>query len=216
MNKLKFISLAALILTFGSLCAQDDAFYSEVRGFMSESRPEYDKIVSSYFAGQELSADDYTLLYYGYTFTDAYKPDFVNKSVDSLIDAKQYAEAYDALKKEHLKDPSSLQILFDLMGLAFVLEKSDEGQQYQKKYINLLLAIVQASGDGLSRENAIKVNTVRDEFQILSSYFRASSIVKKEFSSSDSIDKVTIKDSEGIVKDVFFDFTRYVAVTSAQ
>ena len=132
--------------------------------------------------------------------------------MDSLINIRQFDKAYEALKADQKNDPTSLQTLFDLMGMAYVLEKSDEGQQYQKHYINLMLAIIQANGDGLSRESALRVNRVTDEFQLLSTYFKAASIVSRELG-EDNIDKVTIKDSDGNVKDVFFDFTRYMEVT---
>ena len=72
-----------------------------------------------------------------------------------------------------------------------------------------MLAIIQANGDGLSRDGALRVNRVTDEFQLLSTYFKAASIVSKELS-DDNIDKVTIKDSDGNIKDVYFDFSRYM------
>ena len=210
MNKIRIYAVAlAVMLSCSGAFAQTDAFYSEVKGFMADNPGAYDKIVASYFAGDELSLDDYTMLYYGYSLTKDYKPDYYNRSVDSLIKNLEYDKAYAVLKEDHKNDPTSLQTLFDLMGMAYVLEKSQEGQLYQKHYINLMLAIIQANGDGLSREGALRVNRVTDEFQILSTYFKASSIVSKELS-DDNIDKVTIKDSEGNVKDVYFDFSRYM------
>ena len=212
MNKLRLLLAAVAVFACSNIYAQDNAFYSEIKSFMTDNRADYDEIVKSYFANKELSLDDYTLLYYGYTFTDAYKPDYTSNEAESLMDAKKYDQAYAVLQREHQNDPTSLQTLFDLMGMAYVLEKSQEGQVYQNRYIKLMLAIIQSSGDGLSAENAIKVNRLTDESQILSTYFKAVSVVKKEFT-NDGIDKVTVKDSDGIVKDVYFDFSRYLEVS---
>ena len=211
MNKLKTLVALLAVFACGNIYAQTDAFYSEVKGFMADNRSEYDKIVSSYFAGENLSPDEYTMLYYGYTFTDAYNPDYVSHKADSLINLKKYEDAYNALQSELKRDPTSLQTLFDLMNMADVLGKEKESTVYQNNYLNLVKAIFLACGDGLSAENAIKVNQVTDEIQILSTYFRAVSIVSKELS-PDFVDKVSFKDSSGKVNTVFFDFSRYMAV----
>ena len=213
MNKIKFtILLAAFALGASSLLkAQNDDFYAEIKSFMTENRADYNDIVASYFAGKELSLDDYTLLYYGYTFTDAYNPNYYNSSIDSLIAKKLYSQAYAALQADHKQDPTSLQTLFYLINIAEELLKPEESKMYQSRYINLVKAIMGAGGDGLSKENAIRVNRVTDEFQILSTYFGASSIVNKEFS-EDFIDKVSIKNDKPNIIDIFFDFKRYVEV----
>ncbi|MBR6465105.1 MAG: DUF4919 domain-containing protein [Bacteroidales bacterium] len=212
MNKITTIALAlGLLLAGNAAIAQNDAFYSEVRNYMADNRAEFNKIVTSYLVGQPLSMDEYTMLYYGYTFTDAYKPNYSSNTADSLMNLKKYEEAYKALQGELRRDPTSLQTLFELMNLADVLGKEKESTQYQKNYVNLVKAIFLACGDGLSADNAIRVNHVTDEFQILSAYFKAVSISSKELS-PDFVDKVTFKDSSGAVKTVFFDFSRYMVV----
>ena len=212
MNKFKNIAAAICLLLIGNAAfAQNDAFYTEVRNYMADNRAEFNKIVNSYLAGDVLSMDEYTMLYYGYTFTNAYKPDYTSNTADSLMNLKKYEEAYKALQGELRRDPTSLQTLFELMNLADVLGKEKESTQYQKSYVNLVKAIFLACGDGLSADNAIRVNHVTDEFQILSAYFKAVSIVSKELS-PDFVDKVTLKDSDGQVKTVFFDFSRYLTV----
>ncbi|MBR5399373.1 MAG: DUF4919 domain-containing protein [Bacteroidales bacterium] len=213
MNKIKTIALAlGLLLAGNAAVAQNDAFYSEVRNYMADNKAEFNKIVSSFLAGQALSTDEYTMLYYGYTFTDAYRPNFISNAADSLINLKKYDDAFKALQTELKRDPTSLQTLFDLMNLADVLGKEKESSQYQKSYVNLVKAIFLACGDGLSADNAIRINHVTDEFQILSAYFKAVSIVRKELS-PDFVDKVTFKDSSGQTKTVFFDFSRYMMVS---
>ena len=183
MNKIKTLAAAIGLMLIGNAAfAQNDAFYSEVRNYMADNRAEFNKIVSSFLAGDILSPDEYTMLYYGYTFTDAYKPNFISNTADSLINLKKYEDAFKALQGELKRDPSSLQTLFDLMNLADVLGKEKESTYYQKSYVNIVKAIFLACGDGLSADNAIRVNHVTDEFQILSSYFRAVSIVRKELS----------------------------------
>ena len=212
MNKIKTLAAAIGLMLIGNAAfAQNDAFYSEVRNYMADNRAEFNKIVSSFLAGNTLSPDEYTMLYYGYTFTDAYKPNYISNTADSLINLKKYEDAFKALQGELKRDPSSLQTLFDLMNLADVLGKEKESTFYQKSYVNIVKAIFLACGDGLSADNAIRVNHVTDEFQILSSYFRAVSIVLKELS-PDFVDKVTFKDSSGQTKTVFFDFSRYMVV----
>ena len=212
MNKIKTLAVAfGLMLIGGTAFAQNDAFYAEVRNYMADNRAEFDKIVTSFLAGNELSMDEYTMLYYGYTFTDAYKPNYSSNTADSLINLKKYEDAYKALKTELKRDPTSLQTLFDLMNLADVLGKEKESTLYQKSYVNIVKAIFLACGDGLSPDAAIRVNHATDEFQILSAYFRAVSISSKELS-PDFVDRVTIKDSDGQVKTVYFDFSRYMIV----
>lgn len=213
MNKIKSLAAVIGLMLVGSVAfAQNDAFYTEVRNYMADNRAEFDKIVASYLSGENLSTDEFTMLYYGYTFTDAYKPNYSSNTADSLIRLKKYEDAYNSLKGELKKDPTSLQTLFDLMNLADVLGKEKESEIYQKNYVNLVKAIFLACGDGLSEENAIRVNRVTDEFQILSSYFKAVSIVSKELS-PDFVDKVSFKDSSGQTKTVFFDFSRYMVVS---
>ncbi|MBP5390904.1 MAG: DUF4919 domain-containing protein [Bacteroidales bacterium] len=212
MNKIKTTVAALALLLIGNVAfAQNDAFYNEVRNYMADNRAEFNKIVSSFLAGDALSPDEYTMLYYGYTFTDAYKPNYTSNKADSLINLKKYEDAFKALQGELKRDPTSLQTLFELMNLADVLGKEKESTQYQKSYVNLVKAIFLACGDGLSTDSAIRINHVTDEFQILSSYFRAVSIVSKELS-PDFVDKITFKDSSGQTKTVFFDFSRYMVV----
>lgn len=209
MNKLRTLIVALAVMACGNIYAQNDSFYSEIKSFISD----YDQLAQNFLSGKEMSLDDYTLLYYGFTFTDKYKPDYVNPKADSLINLNQINEAYLQLQEDHKENPTSLQTLFELMNVASVLDKEEESAMYQSRYINLVKAIMQAGGDGLSRENAIKINSVLDEFQILSTYFKAKAIGSKEFS-DDFIDRITIKDSDGNTKDVFFDFTRYMEVAN--
>ncbi|MBQ1885920.1 MAG: DUF4919 domain-containing protein [Bacteroidales bacterium] len=208
MNKLRTLIAAVAVLACSNIYAQTDAFYSEIKSFISD----YDKLAQDFLSDKKMSLDDYTLLYYGFTFTDNYKPDYNGGAADSLINLKQYEKAYQQLQEDHRTNPTSLQTLFDLMNIASYLEKEKESSVYQSRYINLVKAIMQAGGDGLSPDNAIRVNSVMDEFQILSTYFKAVAIGSKEFS-DDYIDKITIKDSDGNTKDVFFDFKRYMEVS---
>ena len=112
MNKIKTLAAAIGLMLIGNAAfAQNDAFYSEVRNYMADNRAEFNKIVSSFLAGNTLSPDEYTMLYYGYTFTDAYKPNFISNTADSLINLKKYEDAFKALQGELKRDPSSLQTL---------------------------------------------------------------------------------------------------------
>lgn len=215
MRKFRFL-LAVCALALGSSAfAQTEDFYAEIKQFMTDNRAEYDSILSNYFAAEEMSLDDYALLYYGYTYTDSYKPGYLDSKADSLISKKEYEKAFEHLLQENRKDPTSLKTLFDLMNLADLLNKTQESNRFQNAYLNLVRAILQSGGDGSSAENAIYVNSETDEFQLLSVYFKAVSIVSREFT-EDFKDRITIKDSDGAQKVLYFDFSRFMEVAQAK
>ena len=114
------------------------------------------------------------------------------KELETLMEEKKWEEAYTQLKECRKKNPVSLQLLYNMYGLAGLLEKdiqeikhyskryaalltmislTEEVQAYIDKYIKLSSAII-SSGDGTSEDTAFKVISVNDEYQILNNVFK--------------------------------------------
>ena len=120
-----------------------------------------------------LTRQDHAMLYYGYSFTPAYKgsmDDF--QDFRKLIKEEKYEDAYNIGKELLKKNPVSLQLLYNMYGIAGLLQKDiREIKHYSKRYA-ALLTMIALTGDGTSEETAFKVICVNDEYQLLNMLFK--------------------------------------------
>lgn len=112
---------------------------------------------------------DYRYLYYGYAYTESYKPygsSEYKEDFSKFYNKKKYKKAIPLAKKILEEDPTNLKTTYKLMVCFHKLEYKDSLQLYSKRYYSLLNAIYE-SGDGKSIETAYVVLRVSDEYSIL-------------------------------------------------
>ena len=137
---------------------------------LAKEREEYNRFEEN---DTLLTRQDHAMLYYGYSFTPAYKgsmDDF--QDFRKLIKEEKYEDAYNIGKELLKKNPVSLQLLYNMYGIAGLLQKDiREIKHYSKRYA-ALLTMIALTGDGTSEETAFKVICVNDEYQLLNMLFK--------------------------------------------
>lgn len=182
----KFIPLLLLCL----LCSQFKSSaqemlhidYPSIKEYVTNHSEEFQQLMQRFEENDtSLTREDKAMVYYGYSFTPAYKgsmdeylPDF--KEFNELIKNEQHEEAYEIGKNILKRNPVSLKLLFNMYGLAGKLEKDiSEAKSYSYKYASLLYTIA-FSGDGKTEETAFKVICINDEYQLMKVIFRVENI----------------------------------------
>ena len=114
-----------------------------------------------------LSKEEVANLYYGFAYTKDYDPLRVDLMTEphKLYNEGKMQEAYDFCKKELQKAPVSLSLLWQISMIADELKMKEEAKKYYSTLKELYDAIT-ASGNGYSKENAIKVIFISDEYAI--------------------------------------------------
>lgn len=114
-----------------------------------------------------LSKEEVANLYYGFAYTMDYDPLRVDLMTEphKLYNEGKMQEAYDFCKKELYKAPVSLSLLWKMSLIAYELNKKEEASSCLIKF-KVLYDAVTASGNGYSKENAIKVIFISDEYAI--------------------------------------------------
>ena len=114
-----------------------------------------------------LSNEETANLYYGFAFTKEFDPlrvDFLTEPRRLYREGK-IQEAYDICKKELQLAPVSLSLLWTISQIAGDLGRREEAAKYFSMFMALYNAVT-ASGNGYSKENAIKVIFISDEYAI--------------------------------------------------
>lgn len=114
-----------------------------------------------------LSKEEVANLYYGFAYTKDYDPLHVDLMIEphKLYNEGKMQEAYDFCKKELQKAPVSLSLLWKISMIADELKMKEEAKKYYSTLKELYDAVT-ASGNGYSKENAIKVIFIADEYAI--------------------------------------------------
>lgn len=114
-----------------------------------------------------LSKEKVANLYYGFAYTKDYDPLRVDLMTEhhKLYNEGKMQEAYDFCKKELQKAPVSLSLLWQISMIADELKMKEEAKKYYSALKELYDAVT-ASGNGYSKENAIKVIFISDEYAI--------------------------------------------------
>lgn len=123
----------------------------------------------------ELSAEDYTMLYYGHVYADTYSPYAMPE--DDLVDLfreKKFEEATKVGKKLFATDPVNIRLIRYLALSHKRLDQTEECNRLLRHYRGLVQAIYD-SGDGASIETAMVVTCALDEYDLMG-YLGVSSI----------------------------------------
>ncbi|WP_234118115.1 DUF4919 domain-containing protein [Bacteroides thetaiotaomicron] len=165
----KFITLFFIsILSLQVYCSAQEILkvdYPAIKEYVTSHNTEFQKLMQRFEENDTLlTRQDHAMLYYGYSFTPAYKgsmDDF--QDFRKLIKEEKYEDAYNIGKELLKKNPVSLQLLYNMYGIAGLLQKDiREIKHYSKRYA-ALLTMIALTGDGTSEETAFKVICVNDE-----------------------------------------------------
>lgn len=155
-----------------------------------------------------LTIDDYALIYYGFSFQDAYlknQPD--ENALEKLKNDKNYKQL--KLESEKILAVNPVSITANNF-MSYALFKSGSPENEWKKYQNRYRAIrkvIAYSGDGLSCQSAFKVIYVSDEYNMLYTYYDVEKVHSQKLSGL--CDRFEVDPTEYLPsKVVFFDISR--------
>lgn len=145
-----------------------DIDYQAVEDFVKKNPAAYRALMERFLKDPDsLSKEEAANLYYGFAFTKEYDPlrvDFLTEPRRLYREGKMQ-EAYDICKRELQQAPVSLSLLWTISQIAGELGRKEESTKYYSMFMVLYYAVT-ASGNGYSKENAIKVIYISDEYAI--------------------------------------------------
>ena len=145
-----------------------DIDYQAVEDFVKKNPAAYRALMERFLKDPDsLSKEEAANLYYGFAFTKEYDPlrvDFLTEPRRLYREGKMQ-EAYDICKRELQQAPVSLSLLWTISQIAGELGRKEESTKYYSMFMVLYYAVT-ASGNGYSKENAIKVVYISDEYAI--------------------------------------------------
>lgn len=155
-----------------------------------------------------LTIDEYALIYYGFSFQDAY---LKNQPDERALNKLQKEENYEGLILEAKKilsvNPVSLKANDCLI---YALQETGRPETEWKKYQDRFRAIrrvIASSGNGMSCESAYKVIYVSDEYNMIYTYFDVEKVHSQKLSGL--CDRFEVDPTEYLnSKVVFFDISR--------
>ena len=155
-----------------------------------------------------LTIDDYALIYYGFSFQDAYlknQPD--ERALNKLQKEENYEDLILEAKKILSVNPVSLKANDCLID---ALQETGRPETEWKKYQDRFRAIrrvIASSGNGMSCESAYKVIYVSDEYNMIYTYFDVEKVHSQKLSGL--CDQFEVDPTEYLnSKVVFFDISR--------
>lgn len=173
------------ILSFQVCCNAQEVLkidYSTIEEYVTTHNREFQELVQRFEKNDTLlTREDQAMIYYGYSFTPAYKgsidgmmPDYIQ--FRELYNKEKHEDAYEIGKSVVKRNPVSLEVLLYMYSLADILKKdAAEIENYANRYSSLLTMIA-ITGDGRSEETAFKVICINDEYQLLNMLFRVENI----------------------------------------
>ena len=139
-----------------------------IEDFVKRNPAAYQALMERFLKDPDsLSKEEAANLYYGFAFTKGYDPlrvDFLTEPRRLYREGKMQ-EAYDICKKELQLAPVSLSLLWTISQIAGDMGRKEESTKYYSMFMELY-NVVAASGNGYSKENAIKVIYISDEYAI--------------------------------------------------
>ena len=145
-----------------------DIDYQAVEDFVRKNPAAYQSLMERFLKDPDsLSKEEAANLYYGFAFTKEYDPlrvDFLTEPRRLYREGKMQ-EAYDICKKELQLAPVSLSLLWTISQIAGEMGRKEEATKYYSMFMELYNAVT-ASGNGFSKENALKVIYISDEYAI--------------------------------------------------
>lgn len=141
-----------------------DIDYQKVEEYVTQNAEGYEQLMNRFQEDpNSLNEEETALLYYGFAFTKDYEPNNVDMNVGLRKEFQN--KNFFAYQKELKRTPVSLSLLMNAAYLAGEMGNDVFKQKYMQKAMKLLTAIM-ASGTGYSKENAIKVLYIADEYAI--------------------------------------------------
>jgi len=141
-----------------------DIDYKKVEEYVTQNAEGYEQLLNRFQEDPaSLSVEEAAMLYYGFAFTKDYMPENIDMNV-KLMEAF-HNKNFGALKKESRRTPVSLSLLMNMAFLADEMGNEESKQKYRLMSLKLLNGIM-ASGTGYSKEKAIKVLYIADEYAI--------------------------------------------------
>lgn len=133
-----------------------------------------DKLIARFFSQEELNKEQMQLLYYGYSYTEAYTPNYRNTAYEEFTEKLLRQDGLQLKEINELRE-RSLQVLDEypfylpaIWNLARLedMEEEDESVSWFSRAFELINTI-KSSGDGLSPQTAWHVIDVAHEQEIL-------------------------------------------------
>lgn len=199
------------LLVIASAIAQIDYETIRMQVTDKESQTYYPALLDRFNQSDStLSADDFTLLYYGAVFLPSYDLYQIQEQEQKIRLAnydQEFLLAYD-LADQLLKNyPMSVQAYFEKAYACFNLKRFEE-ESYNNKRYKILIRTVLASGDGKSFETAFHANLPNDEYEVLKSLgLEIKEATEVEYLHQ-SFDLFKLKPNKKKWKETFFNITR--------
>ena len=141
-----------------------DIDYQKVEEYVTQYAEGYEQLMNRFQEDpNSLNDEEAAMLYYGFAFTKDYEPKNVDMNVGLMKEFQN--KNFFAYQKELKRTPVSLSLLMNAAYLANEMGNKVLEQRYRQKATKLLNAIM-ASGTGYSKESAIKVLYIADEYAI--------------------------------------------------
>lgn len=156
-----------IILESFSNMEKIDVDYKKIEEFVKKNPKGYKDLMKRFLDNPlSLSVEEVVKLYYGYPFTNGYNPNRVDALTKPtrLMLSGELQGALDVCEKELRKAPVSLALLEKASFLVHEL-KAPSRQKYVQRTMKLLSALM-ASGTGFSKEDAVKVIYISDEYAV--------------------------------------------------
>lgn len=211
---MKKLLILAFILSMSILLKAQEGLkidYSEIKAKVEDKNSStYYPILLQRFNDFDstLTIDEYALIYYGFSFQDAY---LKNQPDERALNKLQKEENYEGLILEAKKilsvNPVSLKANDCLI---YALQETGRPETEWKKYQDRFRAIrrvIASSGNGMSCESAYKVIYVSDEYNMIYTYFDVEKVHSQKLSGL--CDQFEVDPTEYLPsKVVFFDISR--------
>lgn len=222
MRVLRYILLAVALLIKLPLSAQEAVLVPTEEEILSNtlntSSPYYyTNLILKYRAGVEsLSAEEYYYLYYGYYFSEEYRPFVKNKALDDLLEVMSGLNPneptigqLELIVERGLAslevDPFSPKVL-NILAYAYGALGDSERELLYFNHLNGILGAIDRSGTGLKEESAKHIIMFSHAYDLLASHgysYHEARIISR------SVEYVPLKSKnhEGI-KGFYFDYSR--------
>lgn len=142
--------------------------YEEIEDFVKNHTADYQDLLNRFLQKPgSLTVEECVKLYYGFAFTKSFDVQHLSFVTEpfTLFNQGKTQDAYDACMKELQKAPVSLSLLYLMARIAFELGKKEDSKYYSIRFLQLYSAVL-ASGNGFSKETALKVICIPDEYAI--------------------------------------------------
>jgi len=170
---------------------------------------EYELLLERYRnADLALTLDDYRFLYYGFTFTEAYRPYDRNELDEKISDL--LAEGINDDTRSQLIDsaidyldnqPFSLKMISYLKNFYQTAEGYDEEIEELKTQSQGIIEAILSSGDGLTKETGFSVNHSTDEYMVM----RSLGVTPKNNHFETTFDRFILEENKLGYSDLYFD-----------